>query len=149
MMAVNAKGAFLLCRNAIPALSKPGGAIIFTGSFTGEIGQAERVAYSASKGALRLFTQSLALELARDGIRVNGVAPALVESAMGQQVLEATAAAEGATIEEARARRDASIPLGRQATAREVADAFLYLATPASSYVTGIWLDINGGGVVR
>jgi len=149
VMAVNAKGAFLLCRNAIPALSKPGGAIIFTGSFTGEIGQAERVAYSASKGALRLFTQSLALELARDGIRVNGVAPALVESAMGQQVLEATAAAEGATIEEARARRDASIPLGRQATAREVADAFLYLATPASSYVTGIWLDINGGGVVR
>src|SRR5450755_347893 len=88
VMAVNAKGAFLLCRSVIPVLPKPGGAIVFTGSFTGEIGVAERAAYSASKGALRLFTQSLALELARDGIRVNGVAPAFVESAMGRQTLE-------------------------------------------------------------
>ena len=93
-MAVNAKGAFLLCRSVIPVLPKPGGVIVFTGSFTGEIRVAERAACSASKGALRLFTQSLALELARDGIRVNGVAPAFVESAMGRQTLEITAASE-------------------------------------------------------
>ncbi len=149
VMAVNAKGAFLLCRSLIPVLPKPGGAIVFTGSFTGQIGQAERAAYSASKGALRLFTQSLALELARDGIRVNGVAPAFVESAMGRQGLELTAANAGIPFEQAQAQRDAGIPLARQAAAREVADAFLYLASPAASYITGIWLDVNGGLLLR
>jgi NAD(P)-dependent dehydrogenase (short-subunit alcohol dehydrogenase family) len=144
VMAVNAKGAFLLCRSVIPVLPKPGGAIVFTGSFTGEIEVAERAAHSASKGALRLFTQSLALELARDGIRVNGVAPAFVESAMGRQTLEITAASERITVEQAQAKRDATIPLARQASAREVAEAFLYLASPAASYATGTWLDVNG-----
>ncbi len=149
VMAVNAKGAFLLCRSAIPLLPKPGGAIVFTGSFTGQAGQAERAAYSASKGALRLFTHSLALELAADGIRVNGVAPAFVESAMGRQSLELTADSEGITVEQAQADRDVAIPLARQATAREVAEAFLYLASPAASYVTGTWLDVNGGLLLR
>ena len=121
VMAVNAKGAFLLCRSVIPVLPKPGGVIVFTGSFTGEVGQAQRAAYSASKGALRLFTQSLALELAHDGIRVNGVAPAFVESAMGRQGLELTAANEGISVEQAQALRDAGIPLARQAIGREVA----------------------------
>ena len=149
VMAVNAKGPFLLCRSAIPVLRKPGGAIVFTGSFTGQIGQAERASYSASKGALRLFTQSLALELADRGIRVNGVAPAFVESAMGRQSLEATAEKEGISVEQAQADRDSAIPMRRQADAREVADAFLYLSSASSSYVTGVWLDVNGGLILR
>lgn len=91
IMAVNAKGAFLLCRSAIPYLLKTKGNIVFTGSYTGEQGQVERAAYSASKGALRLFTQSLALELAPQGIRVNGVAPAYVESALVRLGLEQAA----------------------------------------------------------
>jgi NAD(P)-dependent dehydrogenase (short-subunit alcohol dehydrogenase family) len=149
VMAVNAKGAFLLSRSVIPVLPKPGGAIVFTGSFAGQAGQAGRAAYCASKGALRLFTQSLALELAPDGIRVNAVAPAFVESAMGHQGLEQTAATARITVEQARVARDAAIPLARQAEAREVAEAFLYLATPRSSYVTGAWLDVNGGLLLR
>jgi NAD(P)-dependent dehydrogenase (short-subunit alcohol dehydrogenase family) len=149
VFAVNVKGAFLLARSVIPVLRRPGGAIVFTGSFAGEAGQAERAAYCASKGALRLFTQSLALELAGEGIRVNAVAPAFVESEMGRQGLELAASNQRITIEEAQANRDAAIPLARQATAREVADAFLYLASPAASYVTGTWLDVNGGFLVR
>jgi NAD(P)-dependent dehydrogenase (short-subunit alcohol dehydrogenase family) len=149
IMAVNAKGAFLLCRSAIPHLPRPGGAIVFTGSYTGLVGQLNRAAYCASKGALRLFTQSLAIELAAEGIRVNGVAPAFVESELGRRGLEAIAAREGISLEEARARRDSWIPLRRQADALEVAEAFLYLASPASSYVTGTWLDVNGGAVLR
>jgi NAD(P)-dependent dehydrogenase (short-subunit alcohol dehydrogenase family) len=149
IMAVNAKGAFLLCRSAIPYLLKTKGNIVFTGSYTGEQGQVERAAYSASKGALRLFTQSLALELAPQGIRVNGVAPAYVESALVRLGLEQAAEQAGITVEEARLRRDAAIPLGRQATAEEVAEAFFYLASPQASYITGTWLDVNGGLVVR
>ena len=59
------------------------------------------------------------------------------------------AAREAISLEEAPARRDSGIPLRRQADAREVAEAFLYLASSASSYVTGIWLDVNGGVVLR
>ena len=149
IMAVNAKGAFLLCRSAIPYLLKTKGTIVFTGSYTGEQGQVGRAAYSASKGALRLFTQSLALELAPQGIRVNGVAPAYVESALVRLGLERAAEQAGITVEEARLKRDATIPLGRQATAEEVAEAFFYLASPQASYITGTWLDVNGGLVVR
>lgn len=149
IMAVNAKGAFLLCRSAIPYLLKTRGNIVFTGSYTGEQGQTERAAYSASKGALRLFTQSLALELALQGIRVNGVAPAYVESALVRLGLEQAAEQAGITVEEARLKRDAAIPLGRQATAEEVAEAFFFLASSQASYITGTWLDVNGGLVLR
>lgn len=149
VMAVNAKGPFLLCRAALPVITSPGGAIVVTGSFAGEQGQPERVAYSASKGALRLFTQGLAQEVAERGIRINGVAPAYVESELGQRGLETMAAAQGITVEQAQAKRDVTIPMRRQADAREVAQAFLYLVSDASTYVTGIWLDVNGGFLLR
>lgn len=87
-MASNAKGPFLLCRSAIPALSRPGGAIVLLASFAGEVGLAGYSAYSSSKGAVRLLTQSLALELAEQGTTVNAIAPAYVESAMAGQALE-------------------------------------------------------------
>ena len=149
VMTMNAKGPFLLCRSAIPALPRPGGAIVLLASFAGQVGQAEYSAYSASKGAVRMLTQSLALELAAEGITVNAIAPAYVESAMGRQALESVAAGSGISLDEAQAQRDSAIPLRRQATAREVADAMLFLASPAASYITGACLDINGGVILR
>lgn len=149
VMAVNAKGAFLLAKSALPVLTRPGGSIVFTGSFSGEVGQAGRTAYSASKGALRLFTQGLALEVAEEGIRVNGVAPGSVDSAILRDSVAAVAAARGLPIEQVQEQLDSSIPLRRQAAASEVAQAFLYLASDAASYVTGTWLDVNGGTVLR
>ena len=149
VMSINAKGAFLLAKAALPVLNTTDGAIVFTGSFAGEIGQRGFSAYSASKGALRLLTQSLALELAETGIRVNGVAPAQVESELGRQAVERAAAAQGITQAEAERRRDETIPMKREAKAREVADAYLFLASPGSEYITGTWLDVNGGVVLR
>jgi NAD(P)-dependent dehydrogenase (short-subunit alcohol dehydrogenase family) len=150
VMQVNAKGPFLFCRSAIPVLPRPGGAIVLLASFAGLEGQADYAVYSASKGAVRLLAQSLALELAADGIRVNAIAPAYVESALGRQAVEVAAAAEaGKSIEEIRAKRDLAIPLRRQAAAREVADAMLFLGSPAASYVTGTCLDVSGGVIIR
>ena len=63
--------------------------------------------------------------------------------------MAATAAATGKSVDEIRAMRNAAIPLRRQATGREIADAVLYLASPAAAYVTGTCLDINGGVVLR
>ena len=148
-LAVNAKGAFLLARSAIPVLRRPGGAIVFTGSYAGEIGLAGRAIYCASKGALRTFSQSLALELAGEGIRVNAVAPAHLQAELNSQMLEITSERDGVSVEEAMAQRNAGIPMGREATADEVAEGFVYLASDASSYVTGAWLDVNGGVVMR
>jgi NAD(P)-dependent dehydrogenase (short-subunit alcohol dehydrogenase family) len=149
VMAMNAKGPFLLCRSAIPALSRPGGAIVFTASITGQTGAPEYAAYGASKGALRSLTQSLALELAPERITVNAVAPAHVESAIARQAIATMAAAAGISVQEAEARRDSAVPLRRQATAREVADAMLFLASPAAAYITGTCLDVNGGVLLR
>jgi NAD(P)-dependent dehydrogenase (short-subunit alcohol dehydrogenase family) len=63
--------------------------------------------------------------------------------------LEQAAEQAGITVEEAHRKRDATVPLGRQATAEEVAEAFFYLASPQASYITGTWLDVNGGLVLR
>ena len=149
VMMMNARGAFLLSRSALPVLPRPGGRIIFTGSATGQIGQAYMAAYSASKGALRAFTHSLALEVAPEGITVNGVAPAHVEAEINRAALERAAAETGRPIEDLRVERDRGIPLRRQATAREIAQAMRYLASPEAAYVTGTWLDINGGALLR
>lgn len=148
VMTMNAKGPFLLCRSAVPAMPR-GGRIVFTGSFTGQVGIEGGAVYSASKGALRSFTHSLALELADKGITVNGVAPAHVEAALNRKSLEEAAARTGRPVEELARERDADIPLGRQATTAEIADAMFFLASSTSSYITGTWLDINGGVVLR
>ena len=74
-MAVNAKGPFLLSRSAIPALTTPGGSIVYVYSVHAQLGAPGRAVYSASKGALGSMIKSLALELAPDRITVNGVAP--------------------------------------------------------------------------
>ncbi|MTD56021.1 SDR family NAD(P)-dependent oxidoreductase [Amycolatopsis pithecellobii] len=149
VMAVNAKGPFLLSRSAVPALTAPGGSIVYVYSATAQTGAPGRAVYSASKGALGAMIKSLALELAPDRITVNGVAPMFVDAPMNDDALRAAAAEFGITVEEARARRDGAIPLGRQATSREIADAMAYLTSPQAAYVTGTILDINGGILLR
>lgn len=149
IMAVNAKGPYLLCKSAIPALTRPGGAIVIVGSFTAQKGVAELCAYSASKGALASLTKSLSLELAAEGLRVNLVAPGYLWSKVDQLELEKRAAVTGKSVEEISALRDSTIPLARRAATREIADAFFFLGSPAASYITGSCLDVNGGLVLR
>ncbi len=149
IMAVNAKGPFLLCRSALPKLTRPGGAIVVVASITGQTGTAQNAAYSASKGAVASFVKSLALETAADGIRVNAVAPAAVDSQIARQAMQHAATTTGKTVEEIRASHFAQIPFKREADPAEVAETMFFLASPAASYVTGTCLDVNGGALMR
>ncbi|MCO5971317.1 SDR family NAD(P)-dependent oxidoreductase [Actinoallomurus soli] len=149
VMAVNAKGPFLLSRSAIPALTAPGGSIVYVYSGHAQLGAPGRAVYSASKGALGSMIKSLALELAPDRITVNGVAPLHIDAPLNDTSLKSMAAEAGITVEEARARRDSAIPLGRPAMLREIADAMAYLTSPQAAYITGTILDINGGILLR
>jgi NAD(P)-dependent dehydrogenase (short-subunit alcohol dehydrogenase family) len=138
IMAVNVKGVFLGTKAALPAMRQAGGgSIINISSTAGLVGSpGGTAAYTATKGAVRLFTKSTAIQHAREGIRCNSVHPGPIATDMIKDVLEDQKAWEG------RLRR---LPMGRAGTADEVAYGVLYLASDESSYVTGSELVIDGG----
>jgi cyclopentanol dehydrogenase len=138
IMAVNVKGVFLGTKAAIPAMrAAGGGSIVNISSTAGLVGSAGgTAAYTATKGAVRLFTKSTAIQHVKDNIRANSVHPGPIVTDMIKEMLENKAAWEQ------RLRR---LPMGRAGTAEEVAYGVLYLASDESSYVTGSELVIDGG----
>jgi 3-oxoacyl-[acyl-carrier protein] reductase len=98
--------------------------------------------YNGSKGAVLLLTKSMAVELAPDGIRVNAINPAIAETPLLTTFMGAS------DTEENRARFTASIPLGRLGRSTDVANAAVFLADPASEFVTGVCLEVDGGRCV-
>ncbi len=134
IMDINVKAVFV-CSQAAARLMREqgGGAIINASSMVSEYGQPSGCGYPASKFAVDGMTKSLARELAKDHIRVNAVAPGVTKTDM-------VAALPREMVE----RISAGIPLGRPGEPEEVADAYLYLASDASSYVTGIVLRVDG-----
>lgn len=122
-----------------------GGSITFTSSLFGLRGGAGNAAYSASKFGVLGVAQSMAAELAPAGIRVNTVCPGQIESAMIDQLFEERAAAAGTTPDAERAAFVRHIPMGRLGTPEEVADAYVFLASPLGAYVTGQHLVVDGG----
>jgi NAD(P)-dependent dehydrogenase (short-subunit alcohol dehydrogenase family) len=148
LMAVNLDGVFLAVKHSLPYLRKStGGNIVILSSVAGIRGFAGSSAYSASKGALRLFAKSVALECAQagDGVRVNSVHPGGVETPIWQALpmwgrLVAEYGEEGAF----RALASA-VPFKRFAKPEEIARGIVYLASDAASYVTGSELVIDGG----
>ena len=142
VLAVNLTGVFFCCRAAIPPMSRRGtGAIVITASAAGLQAVPFMCAYNASKAGVISLTQTLALECAPMGIRVNAVAPGEVDTPMG-----VTSLYEDATIPQAYLRL---IPLKRIGQPREIAQAVLYLVSDAASYVTGITLPVDGGIMLR
>ena len=136
VMDVNAKGVFLGTKHAIPEMRKAGGgSIINISSIAGLVG-GTTTAYGASKGAVRIFTKSTAIQYANEGIRANSVHPGVIETDMTAGML---------TDEAGRQASLARHPIGRLGTSEDVAYGVLYLATDEASFVTGSELVIDGG----
>jgi NAD(P)-dependent dehydrogenase (short-subunit alcohol dehydrogenase family) len=158
MQAVNVDGVFLGLKYAIPAIAKRsqqwpgGGSIVNLSSVAGLTGAAMAVAYNASKGAVRLMTKGAALECANLGlkIRVNSVHPGVIETMMGQQVIDEVTAASGPGA--ANAVRDQMIqahPIGRLGVAADVANAITFLAGDRAAFMTGSEVVVDGGMTAR
>jgi NAD(P)-dependent dehydrogenase (short-subunit alcohol dehydrogenase family) len=137
--AVNAEGVLWCLKHEIAALRRSGGgAIVNVSSVAGHIGLEASGAYVASKHAVEGLTKTAALEAAKDGIRVNAVAPGAIETEMLARAL-------GAGDSPARQAILALHPLGRMGKPEEVAAAILFLASPAASFITGQSLAVDGG----
>lgn len=140
VLAVNVRAPFLLIREAAKRMATdlggPGGAIVNISSRAAELGGAgEWIHYAASKGALDSLTVGAAKELAPRGIRVNAVAPGLIATELHAR----------AGSPDRLTRMVGGVPMGRVGSPEEIAEAALWLLSPASSYITGVILDVSGG----
>jgi 3-oxoacyl-[acyl-carrier protein] reductase len=125
--------------NSGGARSDAAGHIVLVSSTAGQRGEAFHCDYAASKGALISMVKGLSTELAREGIRVNCVAPGWVYTDMAKPALE-----DAAT----RAKVFGTIPLGRVGTVEEIAGPILFLCTPYAGFITGEIFNVNGGAVL-
>ncbi|MGH1361599.1 MAG: SDR family oxidoreductase [Burkholderiaceae bacterium] len=140
LLAVNVFGAFMVAREAVRRLSTrhggSGGAIVNVSSAASRLGAPdEYIDYAATKGAIDSMTLGLAKELGSQGVRVNAVRPGLIETDIH---------ASGGRPDRV-AQMGPGLPMGRGGTAQEVADAIVFLISPAASYVSGTLMDIAGG----
>lgn len=143
VMDVNAKSVFLMSKFAIPAMrSSGGGTIINMSSGWGLVGGAKAAAYCASKGAVVLLTKAMAVDCGPDGIRVNCLCPGDTDTPLLRDEARQLGASESSFLADA-ARR----PLGRVGSPQDIARAALFLASDASSYITGTTLVVDGGGL--
>jgi NAD(P)-dependent dehydrogenase (short-subunit alcohol dehydrogenase family) len=142
-MAINVRGVFLGLKHVLPVMvGQRSGAVVNTGSLASFIGTRHLGPYTASKHAVLGLTKSAALEVARKGVRVNAVCPGPVDTPM-LAAIEAAQAPNGT--QSLRQQRAASIPDGRYATPREVANLMVYLVSDDASHITGQAIQINGG----
>jgi NAD(P)-dependent dehydrogenase (short-subunit alcohol dehydrogenase family) len=136
VLGANARGTFMCVREFAKAPANPGRSVVNVASLASVAGVRGQSAYVASKGAVASLTRALAVELAREEIRVNAIAPGYFDTDMPAELL----ADERAT--ESLLRR---IPMRRVGSPEEIAGAVLFLAAPASSYVTGAIIHVDGG----
>jgi len=142
ILAVNVKAIWLAALHVVPEFRKRGGGVIInTASTAGLRPRPGLTVYNASKGAAITMTKSMAVEFASDNIRVNALCPVAGETALLPTFM-------GGDTPELRAKFRASIPLGRLATARDIANAALYLASDEADFITGVALEVDGGRCV-
>ncbi len=138
VMAVNVRGVFLGIKHTLPLMKeRGGGSIVNISSICGLVGHKfTNETYTTSKGAVTLLTKSVAVRHARDNIRCNSIHPGTVDTPMVQELFKDP--------EKKRERLD-EVPLGRLATARDVANAALFLASDEAGFITGAALPVDGG----
>jgi len=137
LLAVNVRAPLLLIAALVPSMTEHGGgSIINLSSVSGLVGTPRRAAYAASKGAMDAATRSLAIELGPAGIRVNAVAPGVVDTALWDKNKAVPGVIEAV---------EAQTPLRRWATPEDIADVIVFLASDASRFVTGETISADGG----
>jgi sorbitol-6-phosphate 2-dehydrogenase len=149
-LAVNLKGTFLGCQAAVRRmLPRRSGSIINLSSQSGKSGNSQFAAYCASKFGVIGLTQSLAVEVAPHGLRVNALCPGIVPTPMWDQQTIDYARKRGMKPEDVRPYLLSKIPMGRVCEPDEVAAAALFLASDDSSYITGQSLNLTGGALMH
>ena len=139
ILSINVQGVFLGCKHGVPAMrGSGGGSIVNLSSLAAFLGTPELSAYGASKGAVRQFTKTVAIDCARKGYRVrcNSVHPGVILTPMGEGILPS---------EKARERMRKHIPIGQFGAPEDIAYGILYLISDESRFVTGTELVIDGG----
>ncbi|MGE5361742.1 MAG: SDR family NAD(P)-dependent oxidoreductase [Bacteroidales bacterium] len=143
VMAVNLKSVFLVCKYAVPVMRRQGqGAIVNVSSGWGLKGGPRAVSYCASKGGVVQLTRAMAIDHGASGIRVNCVCPGDTDTAMLRSEAEQLGEPVGRFLADSAVR-----PLGRLGTPSEIAQAVLFLASDAASFITGATLVVDGGGL--
>jgi 3-oxoacyl-[acyl-carrier protein] reductase len=141
VFAINTKSVYLSAVHAVPVLRERGGGVIVNTASIGAVSPRPGVTvYNASKGAVITMTRGLAVELARDKIRVNAVNPVAADTAFMQEAVGVHPLPD--SVKEQLVR---GIPLGRLTEPRDVAEAVLFLASDSASFLTGVCLDVDGG----
>ena len=150
--AVNVDGVFLGCKHGLPLMREAGngGSIVNMSSVAGLKGTPTLAGYSATKGAVRMFSKSVALECAaaKDGVRVNSVHPGIIETPIWQGIIPGGAPGSNAP-PDLDALSTMAVPLGVKGVPEDIANVVLWLASAESRYVTGAELVVDGGLVVR
>ena len=145
VMSTNVDGLFFMSRAAIkPMVGNGNGVIINFGSIWGSVGSAGVVAYCASKGAVHQITRAMALDHAKDGIRINSVCPGEVNTPM-----LSTGRKFPPTQEDLKKLADKTIPVARLAEPEEIANVVFFLASEDASYMTGSMVTVDGGFTTR
>ena len=145
VLTTNLTSVFLGCKSVIPGMiERGGGTIVNHASINALQGNTNLVAYCASKGGVTAMTRALALDYAADHIRVNCICSAAIDTSMTRNYL--------GTVQDQAAVQESIVakhPLGRMATANEIAQVAVFLASPWSSYMTGTSIPVDGGRSVR
>ncbi|BDW85913.1 MULTISPECIES: SDR family NAD(P)-dependent oxidoreductase [Roseicyclus] len=146
IMTLNLKSMFMLVKAALPSMRARRAGSIINISSTASLSLRPTVTYKTSKGAVNTFTQHVAGENARFGIRANAILPGLIDTPMA---IERRAQEQGRSRDEIRAERDALVPMGFMGEAWDVANAAVFLASDEARYVTGVLLPVDGGLVLK